>query len=113
MNLKGTMDKLDFTYNGFIPPCGIYCGSCPNFTREKNKCEGAEIGCKKRKCKGIYVCCIEKKGLEFCHQCKAYPCSTFKKFAERWVKYGQNLMQNQELIKNKGKEAFIKTMKKA
>jgi len=31
--------------------------------REKNRCEGAEKGCKTRKCKGIYVCCIEKKNL--------------------------------------------------
>ncbi len=95
-------------YNGFIPPCGIFCGGCPVFSREKNACMGAEIGCKTRKCKGIYVCCIEKKGLEFCHQCKTYPCNRFRKFAERWQKYGQDLMANQEFILNYGKEKFIK-----
>ncbi len=98
-------------YNGFVPPCGIFCGGCPVFVRDKNRCEGAEIGCKKRKCKGIYVCCIEKKGLDFCHQCKSYPCSKLKKFAERWLKYGQNLLENQEFIKEYGKKKFIEKMK--
>lgn len=107
------MDKSLIKYKGFIPPCGIYCGTCPNFTRQKNKCEGFEKGCKARKCKGIYVCCIEKKGLEFCHQCDKYPCSRFKKFADTWKKYGQNLFQNQEMIKTLGKEEFIERMNKS
>lgn len=95
----------------FIPPCGIFCCGCPNFTREKNKCPGADKGCKTRKCKGIYVCCIEKKGLEFCYQCKSFPCSRFKKFADRWTKYGQDLIANQKYIAEFGKIKFIKKMK--
>ncbi len=106
------MDKLHLKYTGFVPPCGIYCGGCPSYTREKNKCKGAEIGCKTRKCKGIYVCCVEKKKLEFCYQCQIYPCSKFKKFADRWVKYGQDLIVNQELIKTLGEKEFIKRMDK-
>ena len=106
------MDKSLITHKVFVPPCGIYCRTCPNFTRQNNKCEGFENGCKARKCKGIYVCCIEKKGLEFCHQCEKYPCSRFKKFADTWKKYGQNLFKNQELIKTLGKEEFIKVMNK-
>ena len=47
------MDNIELKYSGFVPPCGIYCGACPNFKREKNKCEGLENGCKARKCKGI------------------------------------------------------------
>lgn len=105
-------DRQKIEYNGFIPPCGIFCGGCPNFTRDKNICKGFEAGCKTRKCKGIYVCCIENKGLEFCHQCQKYPCSRFKKFANTWQKYGQDLMRNQELIKALGKDEFIKRMNK-
>jgi hypothetical protein len=97
-------------YSGFVPPCGIFCGTCPNFTREKNKCQGADIHCKTRKCKGIYVCCIEKRGLEYCFQCSIYPCSKLQKFANNWLKYGQNLLQNQNVIKNSGKDGFLKLM---
>jgi hypothetical protein len=104
-------DGQKLEYNGFVPPCGIFCGGCPNFTRDNKRCEGAEVGCKTRKCKGIYICCIEKKGLQFCYQCTSYPCNRFKKFADTWVKYGQNLLENQEIIKHYGKEEFIKKMK--
>ena len=98
-------------YIGFVPPCGIYCGGCPNYVRNKNRCEGAETGCKTRKCKRIYVCCIEKKGLNFCYQCKTFPCSKFKSFATTWLKYGQDLIENQEIIKEKGTVEFLKRMK--
>jgi hypothetical protein len=101
------MDSQTLKYNGFVPPCGIFCGGCPVFVRGKNSCEGADTGCKTRKCKGIYVCCIEKKGHDFCFQCKSYPCSRFLKFADRWLKYGQDLLKNQEMIKNFGKEIFL------
>jgi hypothetical protein len=102
-----SMNKAALNYKGFVPPCGIFCGSCPLYTREKNPCKGAEVSCKTKKCKGFYVCCIEKKGLNYCFQCKSYPCSRFKKFAERWSKYGQDLFLNQEMIKELGKEGFI------
>jgi hypothetical protein len=107
------MENTKNQYNGFVPPCGIYCGTCPNFIREKNKCLGAEIHCKSRKCKGIYICCVEKKGLEFCHQCNSYPCSRLRKFSNTWLKYGQDLLNNQELIKENGAKGFIKEMHKS
>ena len=99
-------------YEGFIPPCGIYCGGCPSYKKLKNPCPGAEKGCKTRRCKGIYVCCIEKKGLEFCHQCKTYPCNRYRKFAATWQKYGQDLLANQKFIEIDGKEAFARKMYK-
>lgn len=94
-------------YNGFIPPCGVFCGNCPNYIRDKNTCLGAEIHCKKRKCKGIYVCCIEKKGLEYCYECKIFPCTRLKKFAESWKKYGQDLIKNLNDLKKLGKDKWL------
>ena len=37
-------------YIGKVPCCGIFCGNCPNYIRDDNKCFGAESYCKKRKC---------------------------------------------------------------
>ncbi|WP_339365318.1 hypothetical protein [Vallitalea maricola] len=37
------------------------------YLREKNPCLGAEEHCKHRKCKGIYVCCKEKKNHNYCY----------------------------------------------
>ncbi|WDV46461.1 DUF3795 domain-containing protein [Clostridiaceae bacterium M8S5] len=78
-------------YDGYIPPCGIYCGECPNYIREKNTCKGASEHCKNRKCKSIYVCAIEKKRINYCYECRIFPCSRFKAFRKSWLKLGQDL----------------------
>lgn len=96
-----------FEYTGFIPPCGIYCGICPNYIRDKNICLGATEHCKKRKCKGIYICCIEKKGYSHCYECSSFPCSRFKKFAESWIKIGQDLIENQKQLKEYGEKDWL------
>lgn len=85
-------------YNGLIPCCGIFCGNCPNYYRDKNACCGAEKHCVERRCE-IYKCCIEKKELRFYNECKIFPCSRFKKFAETWLKLGQDLIANQNRLK--------------
>ena len=94
-------------YQGMVPPCGIDCTGCPNYQREKNPCPGAEEHCKIRRCKGIYVCCTEKRGLTYCHECKTFPCSRFRKFAQSWQKLGQDLVENQEGIKTLGAKAWL------
>jgi hypothetical protein len=97
LNSFGRM-KSRGSYVGFVPPCGVYCGACPVFVRAKNPCAGAETHCRERRCKGIYVCCVERKGLRYCHQCGTYPCSRFKRFAASWQRCGQDLMKNQTLL---------------
>lgn len=92
-------------YRGIIPPCGVFCGGCPRYDRLKKPCLGAEEGC--RKCKTFYECCITKKGLQFCFQCKTFPCYRFKKFAESWKQYGQDLIANQERLKVIGEKKFL------
>ncbi len=94
-------------YSGFIPPCGVYCGNCPKYLNGKKPCLGAEHHCRVRRCKGIYVCCIEKKGHDSCYECKSFPCSRFKKFSESWMKLGQDLIQNQKQLKEQGKEKWL------
>jgi hypothetical protein len=86
-------------YRGFVPPCGIFCGGCPSYHKERSPCPGAEIRCRERQCKGIYVCCIEKRGHRFCFECDIFPCNRFKRFAETWRKYGQDLIDNQAQLK--------------
>lgn len=94
-------------YINFIPPCGVFCGACPNYLRAKNPCLGAHEHCKKRKCKGIYICCVEKKSLKYCFECRSFPCSRFKKFSESWSKIGQDLMINQKQLMEYGEKEFL------
>ena len=93
-------------YKGKTPPCGVYCGDCPHYTREKNPCPGADIRCAERRCKSFFTCCVEKKGLDYCFECHSYPCRRFKQFNDTWKKYGQDLMANQELLKNEGEKGL-------
>lgn len=97
---------MNAKYEGIVPCCGIYCGGCPNFTRDKNKCNGAENHCAERRC-GIYKCCVEKKSLEYCYECKTFPCSRFQKFSETWGKLGQNPIENQRQIKENGVKKLV------
>lgn len=95
-------------YNGRIPACGVFCGGCPIYTREKNPCQGAELNCARcEKCKTFHLCC-QNRGVKHCYECKIFPCAKFKGFAKRWLKYGQNFVANQKLLKELGETEFLK-----
>lgn len=94
-------------YNGRIPACGVFCGGCPMYTRQKNPCPGAEINFKRcESCKTFHLCCKEK-GITHCYQCNEFPCLKFKRFAKNWLKYGQDFIENQKLLKKAGEKEFL------
>ncbi len=103
-----TFSTKPVKYTGKIPACGVYCGNCPSFTKEKNPCSGAEFNSEKcKRCKTFHQCC-EKNGITHCYQCKIFPCTVFKTFSKRWLKHGQNFIQNQKIIKTIGEQGFLK-----
>ena len=94
-------------YTGRIPACGVFCGGCPTFTREKNPCPGAEINRKRcESCTTFYLCCKDKN-ISHCFQCTDFPCKKFKAFSKRWLKYGQDFIVNQKLLKDRGIDGFL------
>ena len=95
-------------YKGRIPACGVFCGGCPMYMREERPCQGADLNRSRcEKCKTFHLCCLEK-GITHCFQCTDFPCAKFKGFAKRWLKYGQNFVENQELLKGMGEVGFLK-----
>ena len=94
-------------YTGMVPPCGIFCGTCPRYLRTKAPCPGAAIQCPQRQCKSFYVCCTQKKGLRFCHECSTFPCSRYKQFTASWEHHGQDLLENQRQLQALGEEAWL------
>lgn len=95
-------------YYGRIPACGVFCGGCPTYTREKNPCRGAELNRSRcEKCKTFHLCCVEK-GVTHCFECDSFPCSKFKGFAKRWLKHGQDFIENQQLLKQMGEVGFLR-----
>jgi putative acetyltransferase len=94
-------------YNGRIPACGVFCGGCPTFTRDRKPCPGAKInGERCERCKTFHLCCKER-GITHCHECEIFPCKKFKNFSKRWLKYGQNFVENQNILKRVGKVEFL------
>ncbi len=95
-------------YQGRIPACGVFCGGCPTYTREKSPCKGAELNSSRcEKCKTFHLCCLGKE-ITHCFQCSSFPCTKFKGFTKRWLKYGQNFIENQKLLSEIGEVAFLK-----
>lgn len=94
-------------YNGRVPACGVFCGGCPVYVRDKKPCPGAEANkARCENCKTFHLCC-QSKGISHCYQCKAFPCAKFKGFAKRWLKYGQNFIDNQNMLKEEGETCFL------
>jgi hypothetical protein len=92
-----------------IAPCGMNCGLCLHYLREKNKCLGCFTGRKVNgkciKC-GIKLC-QERKG-EYCIDCDKFPCERLKRLDKRYQeKYGMSEIKNLKDIKEKGMESFL------
>ncbi len=106
--INAAIVKIDLkNYKGRIPACGCFCGGCPNYLRDKNPCPGAELNkAKCEKCKTFHLCCQEK-GITHCNECDEFPCNKFKSWTKRWEKYGQNFIENQNLLKSKGEAGFL------
>lgn len=94
-------------YNGRVPACGVFCGGCPMYVKVKNPCLGAERNSARcDNCKTFHLCC-QSRNITHCYQCKTFPCAKFKGFAKRWLKYGQDFIENQKLLKEIGKREFL------
>ncbi len=94
-------------YTGKVAACGAFCGGCPYYTREKKPCPGAEINSKKCEgCKSFHLCCKGKE-ISHCYECAEFPCKRFSNFSRQWYKYGQDLIENQKLLKDLGRDGFI------
>ena len=96
-----------------IAPCGMNCGTCLAYLREKNKCSGCRIlsddkaisvkTCTVTKC--IYLAKTKSK---FCYECEKYPCKRIKQLDKRYrTKYGTSFIENLSMIKENGIADFL------
>ena len=69
------------------------------FMEEGKRC----YGCHGEKCLhwspdcDMMKCCIDKKGLEYCHQCKEFPCETLSNHANKNERYKQGVERLKKL----------------
>ncbi len=101
-----------------IASCGMNCGICMAFLREKNHCSGCggtDSYTEKiwSKCK-IKNCNKLKKGdFKFCFACEDYPCAKIKHLDKRYrTRYGMSMIENLDKIKRVAINEFVKLEKK-
>jgi hypothetical protein len=100
-----------------IAPCGMNCGICMAYLRDKNKCPGCReikkgnktrFGCIIRNCKHL-----KKTKSGFCYECEIFPCARMKRLDKRYrTKYDMSMFENLEFIRDKGIDRFLKAQRK-
>jgi hypothetical protein len=93
-----------------IAPCGMNCGICIAYLRDKNKCPGCRgLDGNRSKCKQIKHCPTFENGrAQFCFECEKFPCSRLKHLDERYrTKYNMSMIENLEYIKKFGLKEFV------
>lgn len=101
-----------------IAPCGMNCGVCMAYLRDRNKCPGChgENATKPVSCtRCIIVNCevIKTNQSGFCFECPKYPCLRLKQLDKRYrTKYAMSMIENLEYIHENGLRSFSLKEKK-
>jgi hypothetical protein len=96
-----------------IAPCGMNCGSCIAYMRQKNRCPGCweEDKTKHKACVqcSIKNCAhLKKTDSKFCFDCPNYPCRRLKQLDKRYsTKYRTSFLENLMMIKENGIDYFL------
>ena len=106
------MTNYDISEN-LIAPCGMNCGICKYFYREKNQCPGCRVDdeLKLRACREcIAVNCeiVKNSKSGLCYECDKIPCRRLKALDKRYsTKYHMSMFENLDYIKKHGMEKFL------
>lgn len=96
-----------------VAPCGMNCGICRAYLREKNKCPGCRgddankpvtrVRCKIKNCEFF-----KREKTNFCFECESFPCENLKHLDNRYKKrYNMSMIENLENIRNLGIKKFL------
>ena len=101
-----------------IAPCGMNCGLCRAYRREKNPCPGcrSDDGLKPKTRVLCYIKNCEKRAngrAGYCFRCDSFPCSRLDHLDNRYrTKYGMSMIDNLKNIKRSGIRSFVRNEKK-
>jgi len=96
-----------------IAPCGMNCGICLAYLRDKNVCSScwSNTGYKSSSCKNCSIknCeLLNKTDSKFCYECLKFPCAHLKQLDKRYrLKYKMSMIENLLYIKESGLESFV------
>ena len=100
-----------------IAPCGINCGVCRAYLRERNRCPGCRESDEDRPpskviC-GIRTCEeLKNNNLKYCYECDEYPCADIEHLDKRYrTRYNLSVIENLANIKEFGVREFVRNEK--
>jgi len=96
-----------------IAACGMNCGICLGYLREKNHCPGCRLNnaadashcarCVIKNCERL-----ARTPSNFCYDCEEYPCRRLKQLDKRYrTKYGMSMLENLGNIQKRGLDEFV------
>jgi hypothetical protein len=96
-----------------IAPCGMNCGICRAFLREKNSCHGCiNLGDDRARAHCRLRVCTKRTGT-FCCRCPEFPCERLWRLDKRYrTKYGMSEIENLEFIREYGIRKFVASERK-
>ncbi|MEN6341637.1 MAG: DUF3795 domain-containing protein [Methanospirillum sp.] len=93
-----------------IAPCGMNCGVCKAYLRERNTCHGcfdAEQNLPKSRASCRMRLCERRTG-PFCSDCAEFPCDRLRRMDARYrARYGMSEIENLACIRDEGMETFL------
>jgi hypothetical protein len=100
-----------------IAPCGMNCGICLAYVREKNRCggcksESATLSVSRQRCtiKNCTKLALTSSG--FCYECPDYPCKRLRQLDKRYrTKYHMSMIANLGTIRDQGMVFFLSAEK--
>jgi len=99
--------------NPLIAPCGMNCGICLAYLRDKNNCNGCWSS-NGHKSKSVSQCIIkncellQKTDSKFCYECSKFPCKRLKQLDKRYrLKYNMSMIENLQFIERFGVNVFL------
>ncbi len=108
---------MNISAKSLIAPCGMNCGLCLAYLRDKNKCNGC-WGNNENKSAACVKCIIKNCALlaetksMFCYECKKYPCTRLKQLDKRYrTNYKMSMIENLENIRKEGIDKFVEMEK--
>jgi hypothetical protein len=103
--------------SSLIACCGMNCGICLAYLREKNKCPGCRaedinkaVSCVRCKIKNCVI--LRKSKARFCFKCLKFPCAKIEHLDKRYrTRYYMSMIENLGYIKRSGITKFIRNEK--
>jgi hypothetical protein len=111
--MEKTQESQSLSCEELIACCGMNCGICMAYLREKRKCPSCRAS-DENKNKSCVQCRIKncpelkKNHLQFCIKCSKFPCERIKHIDKRYrTKYHMSMIENLTIIQEQGMELFL------